>query len=172
MNVTIYPPHRLDWKNSETDEDIRDQYSIFLAGTIDMGNSIDWQKQITEELSKEFSNLTFYNPRRLDWNSDWQQTLEEPAFVEQVNWELDMLNEADLIIMYFLPNSKSPITMLELGMHVANTNIVVYCPTCFWRKGNIEIVCERFQINYFDDHSKLMNYVKKTIAKKNEKGFA
>lgn len=162
MNVTIYPPRRLDWKNNETDDDIRDQYSIFLAGTIDMGNSIDWQKQITDELSNEFSNLTFYNPRRLDWNSNWKQSLDEPAFVEQVNWELDMLHEADLIIMYFLPNSKSPISFLELGMHL-HSNIVVYCPTGFWRKGNIEIVCERYQIEYFDNHEKLMKYIKKKI---------
>ena len=92
MNVTIYPPRRLDWKNSETDEDIRDQYSIFLAGTIDMGNSIDWQKQITEELSKEFSNLTFYNPRRLDWDNSIQQSIKDYRFAEQVNWEISNFN--------------------------------------------------------------------------------
>nr|WP_205942995.1 nucleoside 2-deoxyribosyltransferase domain-containing protein [Pedobacter frigidisoli] len=43
--------------------------SIFLAGTIDMGNSIDWQQQVVEELMAEqaLSGLNIFNPRRKDW---------------------------------------------------------------------------------------------------------
>jgi len=36
---------------------------IFLAGTIDMGNSVDWQKEVTEFLNKYDGDLTVYNPR-------------------------------------------------------------------------------------------------------------
>jgi len=40
---------------------------------------------------------------------------ENEHFVEQVTWELNALAYADLILMYFDPRTKSPITLLELG---------------------------------------------------------
>lgn len=37
-------------------------------------------------------------------------------FEHQVNWELEHLEKADLIIMNILASSKSPITLLEMGL--------------------------------------------------------
>jgi hypothetical protein len=150
MNVTIFPPQKLDWKNNETDEKIRNQFSIFLAGTIDMGNSINWQKQITDELSTDFDDLTFYNPRRPDWNSEWKQTISDVHFNEQVRWEIGNLQNVDLIVMYLAENSKSPISLLELGMF-SNRKMIVFCSKDFYRRGNVEIVCDIFKIPLFDD---------------------
>src|SRR5687768_13327093 len=40
---------------------------------------------------------------------------EEPKFREQVEWELAGLERADLIAMWFAPDTKSPITLLDRG---------------------------------------------------------
>ena len=61
---------------------------------------------------------------------------------------------ANLIVFYFDPNTKSPITLLELGLFAALKYVIVCCPDGFWRKGNVEIVCDRYEVplcNTFDE---------------------
>ncbi|OAL42594.1 hypothetical protein IQ07DRAFT_669236, partial [Pyrenochaeta sp. DS3sAY3a] len=50
--------------------------------------------------------------------------------------------------MYFDPHPEklSPITLLELGHHAKDRKLIVCCPDGFLRKGNVQIVCERFGI--------------------------
>jgi hypothetical protein len=127
---------------------------VFLAGSIEMGKAEEWQQKVVEELSDY--PIQFLNPRRDDWDSSWEQTKEHKEFNEQVTWELDSLDEAQFIIMYFDPQTKSPITLMELGIHACSSpeKLVVLCPDDFWRKGNVDIVCERFgvkQVNDFDE---------------------
>lgn len=119
---------------------------VFLAGTIDIGNSEDWQKQVAESFSKKQIAVTLLNPRRDDWNNDLKQTIDEPQFYQQVNWELNALDKADHIIMNFLPDSKSPITLLELGLYADSGKLIVICPDEFYRSGNVHIVCDRYDI--------------------------
>lgn len=120
---------------------------IFLAGSIEMGNAEDWQSKVTEYVQKNHPEAHILNPRRDDWDSSWEQTIENEQFREQVEWELNALEDADVIVMYFDPNTKSPISLLELGLH-ANTgkSMVVCCPDGFWRKGNVEVVCNKYGI--------------------------
>jgi len=122
--------------------------SIFLAGSIEMGIAEDWQLELTEKL-KDF-DVTIYNPRRDNWNSSWEQRESNPEFNHQVNWEMNMLESASIIFMYFSPETKSPISLLELGLHSEDT-IIVCCPDGFWKKGNVEIVCSRKGIPLFND---------------------
>jgi hypothetical protein len=60
---------------------------IFLAGTIDMGNSVDWQAKVKHALADE--NVTLLNPRRDNWTLHAEQHASNPEFNKQVNWELD-----------------------------------------------------------------------------------
>ena len=129
---------------------------IFLAGTIDNGNSIDWQAKVIEDL-KDY-DVTIYNPRRLDWDSTWKQEIDNPQFNQQVNWELDHLERSDLIIMYFLPGSQSPISLLELGIFYKK--MVVCCPDGFWRKGNVDIVCQKYGVPQFATIQDLIDWLK------------
>lgn len=127
---------------------------VFLAGSIEMGKAEDWQEKVVTEL-KDYP-IQFLNPRRDDWDSSWEQTKENKNFNEQVSWELDSLEAAQFIIMYFDPSTKSPITLLELGIHACCNpeKLIVFCPDGFWRKGNVDIVCERYgvrQVNKFED---------------------
>jgi hypothetical protein len=128
----------------------QDNYpGIFLAGSIDMGSSVDWQTEVQNKLDD--CEVTFFNPRRDEWDSSWEQRATNPEFNGQVNWEMDKLEEADIIFMNILPESKSPITLLELGLHANSNRLIVCCPDGFWRKGNVEIVCHRFNVPLFND---------------------
>jgi len=118
--------------------------TLFLAGSIEMGGATDWQNELVSALGPR--NVTILNPRRDDWDASWRQSIEEPKFREQVEWELDGLERADLVAMWFEPSTKSPITLLELGLTARNEKLIVGCPDGFWRKGNIEVVCGRFGI--------------------------
>ena len=122
--------------------------SVFLAGSIEMGVAEDWQTILQKEL--EDSNITIYNPRRDSWDSSWEQRETNPQFNHQVNWEMNKLESADIIFMYFSPETKSPISLLELGLHADNDKMIVCCPDGFWRKGNVEIVCSRHRIPLFN----------------------
>jgi hypothetical protein len=122
--------------------------SVFLAGSIEMGKAEDWQKRIENHFIK--TEVTLFNPRRDDWDSSWTQEQSNPQFNYQVNWEMNRLEEADIVFMYFSPETMSPISLLELGLH-ANDNIIVCCPKGFWRKGNVDIVCTRYGIPLFEN---------------------
>lgn len=118
--------------------------SVFLAGSIEMGKAEDWQTRVTNALSD--LPVTVLNPRRDDWDSSWEQKKENAQFREQVEWELNALDRADVIAMYFDPATMSPISLLELGLHAQENTLIVCCPEGFWRKGNVDIVCERYGI--------------------------
>jgi hypothetical protein len=115
--------------------------TVFLAGSIEMGAAPDWQTELTRALGVD---ATFLDPRRAEWDSSWRQSIDEPQFRGQVEWELDGLERADVIAMWFVPETKSPITLLELGLFARSGKIVVGCPDGFWRRGNVEVVCARF----------------------------
>ncbi len=121
---------------------------VFLAGSIEMGTAIDWQSELVAALP---SNVVALNPRREEWDSSWRQSIDEPKFREQVEWELDGLDRAHTIAMWFVPETRAPITLLELGLHARSAKLVIGCPAGFWRRGNIEIVAAKYAIPLFDN---------------------
>lgn len=136
----------------------KNRFRVFLAGSIEMGIAVHWQKQI-EEAFAEREDVLLYNPRREDWDSSWIQTIDNPQFKEQVSWELAAMEAADLIIMYFAPGTQSPVTLLELGLHARSGKLVVCCPEGFWRKGNIDIVCQRYDVARADTLEQLIEFI-------------
>jgi hypothetical protein len=120
--------------------------TIFLAGSIEMDKAIDWQKSCEESLKDKY---IIFNPRRNEWDSSWSQTIENSDFKEQVNWELGALENADIVIMYFAGDTMSPISLLEFGLYAQSKKMKVVVEENFWRKGNIDIVCERYAIEQF-----------------------
>lgn len=132
--------------------------SVFLAGTIDNGDSNNWQNSIVETL-KSFGGeeIIVFNPRRDDWNSSWEQSIHYPEFYRQVQWEMDCMERADIIYMNFEENSKSPITLLEFGLYAKSNKLIVNCHDNFWRKGNIEMVCEKYNIHLYNNFEESIN---------------
>lgn len=119
--------------------------SLFLAGSIDMGAAIDWQKCVEEALKDE--PVVIFNPRRDDWDSSWKQDIKNDKFRQQVEWELEHLEKADIICFYFDSEGLAPITLMELGLFaMSGKKMCVYCPEGYWRRGNVQIVCDRYGI--------------------------
>ena len=115
---------------------------LFLAGSIEMGAAERWQDKVVAAL--RCYGGTILNPRRDDWDSSWEQSIENPQFVEQVEWELSAMDTAEIVACYFSPDTKSPITLLELGQF--HHKMVVYCPAGFWRKGNVDVFCRKYEV--------------------------
>jgi hypothetical protein len=118
--------------------------SIFLAGSIELGTAAPWQAEV--EAALDAAPVTIWNPRRDDWDASWRQSIDDPRFREQVEWELEAQERADRILMYFDPSTRAPVTLLELGPFARSGKVVVCCPDGFWRKGNIEVVCARYGV--------------------------
>ncbi len=150
-------------KPNDRDQKITNGVSIFLAGSIEMGKAEDWQKTLTSELKSLGKGLTVFNPRRDDWDSSWEQKQSNAQFNHQVSWELNKLEECDVIFMYFSPETQSPISLLELGKFAGEKAMVVCCPDGFWRKGNVEILCTRENVPLFNDMKSAIGALKTKI---------
>lgn len=143
---------------------------IFLAGSIEMGKAENWQQTTIAEFEKiSAENIQIFNPRRDSFDPNLEQSFENPVFNQQVTWELKALEKADIIIMNLLPETKSPISLLELGLHASKGKLRVCCPKDFWRRGNVEIVCDMFDIPLFEDFQKLISELKTEILTQNSK---
>jgi len=139
-----------------------DRLKVFLAGSIDMGGTSDWQAQLARELADE--GVVLLNPRREDWNPAWKPVAEEPEFRRQVEWELTALQRADVIAMYLAPGSQAPVSLLELGLHAGSGKVLLACPDGFWRKGNVDIVAHRYGIPSYDSLPALAQAVRARLA--------
>ena len=126
--VTVHPH-----EEAVETANISGRTTVFLAGTIDMGSGEDWQAQADSLFAAlPDGDFLLFNPRQEHWDAS------KPGEMDyQVNWELDHLEKADWIIMNFLPGSRSPITLLELGLHARSGRLLVICPPGFYRYDNV-----------------------------------
>jgi hypothetical protein len=135
---------------------------VFLAGSIEMGLAELWQERVVRALSRD-GDVIFLNPRRDDWDDSWDQAADDPRFFEQVSWELDMLEAADIVVMYLAPDTRSPVSLLELGLYARSGKLRVCCPRGFWRRGNVEMVCQRFHIPLYESLEELTEGLRATL---------
>lgn len=128
-------------------------FKIFLAGTIDNGDSVNWQNEVIwlmkyknsgpdPDKDDSIGNIVVFNPRRENWNIN----ATEKDVEKQILWEEDHLDEADLIVMVLADNSKSPISLLELGLYGPEGKMIVFCTDKFYRFTNVRLTCEKFNI--------------------------
>lgn len=135
--------------------------SIFLAGSIEQDRAAQWQQLVIDRLKHKA--VTILNPRRAIWKADWEQSINQPYFKEQVEWELEALEQADYILMYIDPHTKAPITLLELGLFAKSKKIHVSCPQGYWRKGNVDIVCKRYGIPQYESLDLLVSGIESLL---------
>lgn len=139
-----------------------DKFTVFFGGSIEQGKAELWGDKLAAELAKHNLDIRILNPRRDDFDSSQEQSINNPYFKEQVTWELDSLDRADLIVMYLQPETLSPISMMEIGIYINtldwNKQMIICCPDGFWRKGNIEILVDRYPY-----HCKLVDSYKDLI---------
>lgn len=138
-------------------------YAIFLGGSIEMNTAELWQERLAKSLSGYSDDIVLLNPRRDDWDSSWvQDPTPGTKFHEQVVWELEQQETANLLVYYFDPNTKSPITLLELGAY-GGEDAIVCCHPSFWRYGNVAVFCARYDIPLVHSFDELDYYVNNKI---------
>lgn len=122
----------------------RDVPNLFLAGTIDMGRSADWQSTIIDMIRQSNVDINIFNPRRPGF-----QTFNKSEQQYQITWELDALMSADYVLIYFSDNSLSPVSLLELGFLLPthdNDKLFVVANDTYARWDNILLTCQRFNV--------------------------
>lgn len=108
--------------------------SVFLAGTIEMGNSEDWQADAIHKLKN--LDVAIFNPRRV-------LAPEDKEIANQISWELNSIDRCDFIFMFLAPFTISPISLYELGLlqggKADNKKVILCCHPQYSRKTNIEV---------------------------------
>lgn len=129
-------------------------YAVFLAGTT---TAPHWREALIASLSHQ--PITIINPLRRDWDSSWREDESFEPFREQVQWELDMQEKSDLVVIYFGPDTDAPISLLELGLCARLNKAVVVCHPHYRKKGNVQIICRRYGIRLMDSFEGLAEAV-------------
>ncbi len=148
--------------------------TLFAAGSIEMGKAEDWQSLLPKRLKKSKVGeipITIFNPRRDNWNIKWKQSIYNRQFANQVHWELDHIYESDVVAFYFCAGTLSPISLMELGICSQSKpdKTIVCAPKGFWRRGNIEVVCNRSHIKLVESIDSLIENVVEKIHVLNKK---
>lgn len=145
----------------------KNKFKIFLAGTIDDGRSEKWQNKLLSDMtfyhltkdseedlgtgcdfslgSDREQDIVVFNPRRDDWDDSW----EDEKIEEQIRWEQEKMDEADIIVMVLIDDSKSPISLLELGIYGPQGKLFVFCTDKFYRFLNVKLTCEKYWIDLY-----------------------
>ncbi|OTA00723.1 hypothetical protein A9Z42_0009830 [Trichoderma parareesei] len=116
--------------------------AIFLAGTTSPTGEPDWRQTLTRALLN--LSITIYNPKRDDWDSTWREDFSDDRWAEQVQWELEMQDKADIVVVFFHGVSPAPISLLELGLCVRSGRAIVCALEGYPKRGNVEAVCRRY----------------------------
>ena len=81
-----------------------------------------------------------------------------------MEWELDALERADLVLMYFAPGTQSPITLLEFGLYARSGKLLLAAPAGYFRKGNLDITAERYAVPRYETLPALIDAVRARVA--------
>lgn len=132
---------------------------LFLAGGIT--NCPDWQSEVISDLS-DVANLTIYNPRRKYFPINDPKSSEE-----QITWEYEHLQNADIIIFWFSRGSLNPIVLYELGKWGNSTNeqIIIGIDPEYERANDVKIqtMLARPDVVICDSLKSLVYYTKKLL---------
>jgi hypothetical protein len=162
----VQPPDFLVYKAPQL-PDKKVGVSVFLAGSIEMGKASEWQIYFTSTLSD--LPITVFNPRHDNWDLTWKQDISHLKFKEQVVWEMDRLNEVDVIALYLEPGTLSPISLLQLGKYASSGRLVVCCPEGFWKRGNVQVICELDGVLLVETMDELKQHTRKRLEEAIEK---
>lgn len=125
-------------------------YKAYLAGGIDMGLAQNWQAKVIQAL-QEYDDLVLLNPRRARFD---ENTLDE-----QIRWELEAMEAANLILMWFPNDAKAPIALLETGLYLQSGKLLLGAEASFYRRRNLEITAERYGVKLWPHLNDLIKEV-------------
>ena len=113
----------------------------FLAGSMDTINPVNWRSIV---ISEGKNHVEFLDPTNANHDA-----LTDQEMRDHIKWEHDAMELSDLILMNFLPNARSPISLVELGLNARSSKLMVVCPDEFYQKRYVECLCNRFDISFF-----------------------
>lgn len=128
---------------------------IFLAGSMDINQPYTWRKNVIKTLN---SKACFLDPTRLDHN-----TMNNIEMENHINWELEALALSDIVFLNFLPTSQSPISLIELGMYVKSTKLLVNCPDQFYQSRYIKALCKKYKVPIYPSLNESLQYLKNML---------
>lgn len=109
---------------------------MFLAGSMDYKTTNSWRDHVTSVLKDSYVIL--------DPTHKNHDNLNEEDMKSHIQWELDALAMADNILLNFLPESSSPISLVELGLYVSSNKMIVVCPEEFYKSKYVYTLCETY----------------------------
>ena len=94
--------------------------------------------------------------------------MQDLRFRNQVEWEIDHMKEADLVVVYLAAEGLSAVSLLELGLCAARTEnghgrVIVCCEPGYARRGNVQVVCARYGIGLLESLDSLVEEVKSLL---------
>lgn len=138
-----------------------DKPSVILYGSIE---KLDWREDFAASLSD--LPVIVLNPNRADWDSTWVEDISCSKFKEQVEWEMDYAQVADVIAFHFGSATAAPISLLELGMYAGTGKVVVHCDPGYPKLGNVQIVCAKYAIPMVSEMDELKELVRTRLQEK------
>lgn len=131
------------------------KFSVFLAGSIDMGAAPDWQAHISDLVDD--LDINIFNPRRITTPDDVKA---------QIEWELRHLEMADMIVMYLSPTGLAPISLLEFGLYIKSGKLLVCCPPDYMRAENVRTTAEFYGMsdNLFTDFADIEAAIRTAVG--------
>ncbi|OAA51557.1 hypothetical protein NOR_00150 [Metarhizium rileyi] len=134
---------------------------VFLAGTTTPTPEGDWRQNLIDRLSH--CAATFLNPCNRNWDSTWTEDSSDARWVEQIKWELDLLEGADVVVVMFHESTLAPISMLELGIHIRSGKVIVCAMPGYAKRGNVEAVCARYAGEFVTSEEELARVLEKRL---------
>jgi hypothetical protein len=75
-----------------------------------------------------------------------------------------MLEAADAIAMHMAPDKDAPISLLEMGLFARSGKMIVACPEGFYKRGNVQVVCQRFGVELVNSLEELVEGIVRRIG--------
>lgn len=133
-----------------------------------MGNSTDWQTDLTEKISsnvikclaesldkaRKFQRVVVLNPRRRDWDNSWNLDPLDPRLIAQIEWEHSAIEMSHLVFVNILESSQSPISLQEVGLIYDKSKLIIHLPPKYEFQAILEKYAQHHSIvshSSFDD---------------------
>lgn len=135
--------------NNDISQITQDKECIFLAGSMAKEPEVNWRQTVIDNLEE---NYHFLDPTNSNHNS-----LSDAEMHEHVMWEFEGMRIADYILINFISDSLSPISLVELGLHTATDKLIVVCPKEFYKWSYIETLCKEHNTPIFNRLEEVIN---------------
>lgn len=145
-----------------------DCLKIYLSGSLDMsGNGVPWQQKFINGLSKmtapgpkepgcpDYSTFKFAVVNPLG-PSNGEPILDNPEYVQKMQWSLQCQGEADVIFCNFLKKSKLPSAINDFLVWSQSGKVVVRVPGESVFFPTVKILSEAFHIPVVGDSSSII----------------